>query len=326
MSKWKRKCRLSWCFNPVVDSKYCSKEHGLIYIREALEQLADIKKIVNLVESYEHLTKLGQNLPEPPAVIAYHQGDLSQLPPDLAEELSNISSQITKLTSEQESIKAEVLQYNRIKDAIKQYNEAHKVKGKKSDICGYNRDETEIVDEEGQLKVDSVCLNDRRRCIHNGWLGLLFDEAYVLLERKAETKRKLENEVTQKLQQYLVSIYENEGVMPETTKEESNGDTVMADANTEVEGEADKKDEDIKSNNVTSESEKPVESQLSNNHDSAPMDIDDKPKDEEEQTTNGETTADQLPQTNTELKSEASSEDARPDGATRKPSIANLLS
>lgn len=326
VSKWKRKCRLSWCFNPVVDSKYCSKEHGLIYIREALEQLADIKKIVNLVESYEHLTKLGQNLPEPPAVIAYHQGDLSQLPPDLAEELSNISSQITKLTSEQESIKAEVLQYNRIKDAIKQYNEAHKVKGKKSDICGYNRDETEIVDEEGQLKVDSVCLNDRRRCIHNCWLGLLFDEAYVLLERKAETKRKLENEVTQKLQQYLVSIYENEGVMPETTKEESNGDTVMADANTEVEGEADKKDEDIKSNNVTSESEKPVESQLSNNHDSAPMDIDDKPKDEEEQTTNGETTADQLPQTNTELKSEASSEDARPDGATRKPSIANLLS
>lgn len=221
VTKWKRKCRLSWCCNPVTDSKYCTKEHGLAYIREALEQLGDMKKIVNLVQSHEHLMKLGQNLPEPPAVSAFHRGDSSQLPSELADELKAISDQIALLNSEQDAFNAKVQQYNRIKDAIKLYNEAHTVKGKKVDICGYNRDEKAIVDEEGQLIADSVCLNDRRRCIHNGWLNLLFDEAQVQLGAKTEDKKKLENQVNQKLQQYLVSVYENEGVLAASAKSET---------------------------------------------------------------------------------------------------------
>lgn len=219
ISKWKRKCRLEWCYNPVTDLKYCSRDHGLAYMREQLTMSGDTKKIVDNVDTSSHLRELGENLPQPPTVAAYYRGDDSQLPAELATTLNSIGEKKNLLRQQRDQLNKNISYYGTIRDAIKRHNESHPTKGKKADICGYSRLVKDILDEEENLRADDVCLNDRRRCLHNGWLSLLVDEGKLEMETIDEETAQLEAQMTQALQKYLVSIYEGEGMTPEPEKQ-----------------------------------------------------------------------------------------------------------
>lgn len=224
---WKRKCRLSWCNQPVTESKYCSREHGLAYMKEALDMLGDTKRIVDSVTLQEHLMRLGQNLPQPPEVVAFHNGDPLKLPTVLAEELAKLNQELAAVAAQSGEIDEQIALYGRVKDAIKRYNEAHRVKNKKTDICGYHRDIKEVIGEDGELNIEHVCDHDRRRCLHNGWLSLLNDEALRSLGQLDANKLELEDKITQKLQNYTVQVYEDGSPAPEIKPEPVSEDVKM---------------------------------------------------------------------------------------------------
>lgn len=92
-TKWNRKCRRPTCYNPIrknEKSKYCSEECGLQFLRDRLTGSVsltekDIKLVITYSDTYEDLTKMGQEFPELPEVRLL---DMDKLPVQIRQELT----------------------------------------------------------------------------------------------------------------------------------------------------------------------------------------------------------------------------------------------
>jgi COMPASS component SPP1 len=79
---WKRKCRLTGCFNGIAgnESKYCTKEHGLLFLKGAMSKglgtaidndddtvlsKGNVVQFINTVPNFKTFRSLGDKLPEP---------------------------------------------------------------------------------------------------------------------------------------------------------------------------------------------------------------------------------------------------------------------
>lgn len=139
-TKWKRKCRLDWCWEPIradSKSKYCCDEHGVSFIKENLLRKTgindlnptDIKSIFNYCissgNSYKNLVQLGSDFPELPEISSLKEdgSDISQLPGDLENSLTKINSNLDRINSITDLCKLKSDYLLKIKEKIKIINE-----------------------------------------------------------------------------------------------------------------------------------------------------------------------------------------------------------
>ncbi|KAL6453645.1 SPP1 COMPASS component SPP1 [Candida maltosa Xu316] len=108
-SKWKRKCRLENCYKPIAPgSKYCSKEHGLKFMRNVWSDLRElstglVKAVLEYVsDDYTKLERLGSHFPELKVVEEYKKdpNSINDFPDDVKEELQNLKQESNKLVEE----------------------------------------------------------------------------------------------------------------------------------------------------------------------------------------------------------------------------------
>lgn len=171
-TKWKRKCRLPTCHQPIrsdISSKYCSNEHGIEYLKSQLLDRArakvvgdlqpeEIKSILTFTNGkYDHLMTLGQTFPEISEVVdlkASKTKDYSKFPVKLSSQLSQKDTNIERIENRLQLCHLKSRYLLKIKDKIKILNdkltsgdssaddEAHKLKKsktKKYDLCCFNK-------------------------------------------------------------------------------------------------------------------------------------------------------------------------------------------
>lgn len=212
---WKRKCRVRACHKPILEnnSKYCSKEHGLLYLNNLLEQKLtrqegnagvlsrdQVGEMVQISEDVEQFQRLGDKIPDAPDHDFSTDG-----------RVINLQDSISLLKEEKDINinKKKVLLKSR--ENIKKLNEllianldqgTNKKKVKKVDICGYDLifnndkfeneelDETMLVSNDTELlkakyeafvendtNDTTFCFLDRKKCAkHNGWQALINDD------------------------------------------------------------------------------------------------------------------------------------------------------
>ncbi|AOA62968.1 COMPASS component [Komagataella phaffii CBS 7435] len=171
---WKRKCKLEGCFNPIElseekKSKYCSEEHGLMYMKQALLdkvlkqedlngqrllKLKEVSSILREVDDCKALAKLGEELP----IYSDFYPD-AKLSPHLTEKVAAWDKQIQQVTTELERLDSRLRLVLALKEFLKLLNENINIitipdyipgprtksskskskNSKKSDICGFNR-------------------------------------------------------------------------------------------------------------------------------------------------------------------------------------------
>ncbi|CAK7903625.1 hypothetical protein CAAN3_06S07624 [[Candida] anglica] len=173
-TRWKRKCRLPSCYQPVrteINSKYCSEECGIKFISINLISRSseyDIKpELVSSVlthctenqdEPHKKLLQLGTTFPELPEVVA-----LQENPKDLTKFTLKVQKELEKINNAIEIVLALIDVYNikdaylaRIREKTKVINEklthseevddtlttkkSKSKKPKKFDLCGYDKD------------------------------------------------------------------------------------------------------------------------------------------------------------------------------------------
>lgn len=139
-TKWKRKCRLEWCWEPIradSKSKYCCDEHGITYIKQTLlikngiNDLIpnDIKSIFNYCTTsyngYQKLVLLGSKFPELPEISSLKKdgSDISELPESLKNNLTKIGSNLDKINSLIDFCRLKSDYLLKIKEKIKIINE-----------------------------------------------------------------------------------------------------------------------------------------------------------------------------------------------------------
>lgn len=139
-TKWKRKCRLNRCWEPVradAKSKYCCDEHGILFIkqnildRNGITDLKsdEIKSIFNYCTSsnngYENLMQLGSKFPELPEIISFNEGgtNISNFPEDVKQNLLRITSKLDNINSLISSCKLKSDYLLKVKEKIKIINE-----------------------------------------------------------------------------------------------------------------------------------------------------------------------------------------------------------
>ncbi|KAK6200253.1 uncharacterized protein RJT21DRAFT_114679 [Scheffersomyces amazonensis] len=109
---WKRKCRVSWCKDPIRnDSKYCSDEHGKLFMKELLVDKKPItdhdlasNKIKTIMDhsgyNYEVLINLGSQFPELDIVKEYNEtngANIDKFPTETKQELNSIKRRFLKI-------------------------------------------------------------------------------------------------------------------------------------------------------------------------------------------------------------------------------------
>ncbi|RCK61061.1 Set1 complex component spp1 [Candida viswanathii] len=140
-SQWKRKCRVEGCFKPIAPgSKYCSREHGLQFMKKMLvdsttredspstQELSAgaIKDIVNYVAGdYKKLQDLGAKFPELKAVVEYkqHPNSLQDFPDDVRNDLQNAQEKSEKVQQEIKQQEEGLETLSTMKENVKQLNE-----------------------------------------------------------------------------------------------------------------------------------------------------------------------------------------------------------
>ena len=217
---WKRKCRVRTCFKPILEnnSKYCSKEHGLLYFTNLLDNKLvkqsknagvlnrdQVGEMVKISENIEQFKRLGDKMPDVP------NNDFAN-----DERIVNLRDSIGLLKEERDITlnKKKVLLKSR--ENVKKLNEAlsanldqgsSKKKAKKIDICGYDlifnddKFENEQLDEsmlisndteqlksryekyiEEEVNETSFCFVDKKKCQkHNGWQSVIIDDIELRL-------------------------------------------------------------------------------------------------------------------------------------------------
>ncbi|EGW34952.1 uncharacterized protein SPAPADRAFT_58078, partial [Spathaspora passalidarum NRRL Y-27907] len=121
VTKWKRKCRLPECYEAIrSESKYCSDEHGKLYMKQVLLARAGsasshqdidigiVKDVLDFVgKDYEKFTKLGSKFPELDQVEKYRMDE------------TNIESFLDGVKSDLQMVS---VKYSNLDDAINQQN------------------------------------------------------------------------------------------------------------------------------------------------------------------------------------------------------------
>lgn len=139
-TKWKRKCRLDWCSEPVradSKSKYCCDEHGVTFMKENLLnrrgisdlKTSEIKSILSYCTkndcNHEVLIKLGLIFPELPEILALKENDFDVLkfPNDLKNYLFKINENLNKINSFIDLCKQKSSHLLKVKEKIKLIND-----------------------------------------------------------------------------------------------------------------------------------------------------------------------------------------------------------
>lgn len=170
-TKWKRKCRLSTCYQPIrsdMNSKYCSNEHGIEHLKSQLLERAkvvvgdlkpeEIKSVLTFTDgNYNNLMALGLKFPEIPEVLELKSSkakDYSKFPVSLTSQLSLKDTNIDKIKTRLELCHLKSRYLLKIKEKIKILNDKltsgdtsaaeekpklKKSKSKKYDLCCYNK-------------------------------------------------------------------------------------------------------------------------------------------------------------------------------------------
>lgn len=189
---WKRKCRLPQCYSPIRDNntKYCSEEHGVEFMKLVLSKLQKpvdvgaMSQIVKGVASFEAFQAVGDTLP----LLA--EDAVSNDP-----RLRHVDQSVDNLNKQRE----EQLQRRKLlvktKENLKRLNDELSLNKKKITVCGFDpllRDDEQHGEDalstndiqllkrlyEGdEENTTQVCLLDKRKCQrHNGWQSILHDE------------------------------------------------------------------------------------------------------------------------------------------------------
>ncbi|EER32005.1 hypothetical protein CTRG_04788 [Candida tropicalis MYA-3404] len=140
-SQWKRKCRIIDCYKPIDNgSKYCSKEHGLQFMKNLLidsttkedsptsQELnsRSIKDIINYVSGdYKKLQDLGAKFPELKSVVEYKQDpkNLNNFPEDVKHDLQTVHQKYDQIQSQIKEQEEVLDTMSTMKENIKQVNE-----------------------------------------------------------------------------------------------------------------------------------------------------------------------------------------------------------
>lgn len=138
-TQWKRKCRLPSCWEPIRSdskSKYCTDDHGLLYLKQQLltrdKSIGDIKSeemksVINYVnEDYDKLVTLGSKFPELPEIIDLKNSkskDYSKFPEYINNELSNKINNIDQINGLIELCQLKSQYLLRLKEKIKIIND-----------------------------------------------------------------------------------------------------------------------------------------------------------------------------------------------------------
>lgn len=194
-TQWKRKCRITSCYQPIAErSKYCSKEHGLEFMKllllestinstdgPSLRKLdaSVIKDVLDYVSgNFDKLQKMGSSFPELEVVKNYKNDDsaLDEFPETVKTDLQKVHAKLSTLSEQigkqEQALKALVNTKENIKhlndkltnivyeDLVLDKQTSKKKKGargkKKIDICFCDKGEQLIV----QLVTDSGTIFD----------------------------------------------------------------------------------------------------------------------------------------------------------------------
>lgn len=197
---WKRQCRLKGCLEPVrveKSSKYCSDEHGTMYIKLLLidttstSHQSDMKALLDDVSNVEQFHNLGTQFPELPEVRAYHENNenLSQLPESVQHELARSQQKLDKVAENINSCN------NRL-DFLAKLKEKHKA---------INSKVSETFNKGGKPKKYELCLFDKK--VKAG-IDTDSDDAQKLL-RSTNIHSDFSSEIDAMVQQYR--LREKEG-------------------------------------------------------------------------------------------------------------------
>ncbi|EPY50001.1 Set1C PHD Finger protein Spf1 [Schizosaccharomyces cryophilus OY26] len=195
LTAWKRKCRLRECSKPAeISSKYCCHEHGVLFMRSKLKNttidLSSLKTLTMVADNFQEFRNLGNQAPSlpdtiiPENVYAFEREDLEVLDRNLILLKENLN-----FTQE----KKHFLQL--IKDASRVLVQEFKEReGIKKDVCGFDnrlllndrdlRDVWHSISPEVPIievkqihsTSDSVCFQEKRRCIKHGNWQIIFTE------------------------------------------------------------------------------------------------------------------------------------------------------
>lgn len=143
VTKWKRKCRIGWCREPAKadeNSKYCSEEHGILFMTENLShnngsiqdlKIERIKDVLNFVDiNYEKFSNLGLVFPELPEVIAFKEDNkkIDKFPLEIQQKLSAIEEKLDDIKSMIKLYEFRVNIITKYKDLVKKINDSLKKK------------------------------------------------------------------------------------------------------------------------------------------------------------------------------------------------------
>jgi COMPASS component SPP1 len=164
-TKWKRKCRLDGCYEPIMsDSKYCSQEHGKLYLKQVLVDRPNSRNdlslnVVNDIlthvgQDHDKLLQLGTKFPQLDQVTQFITSGDGDIPQQIKQNIANINQQLCKVQAEIESYKTKSQTLAEVKDKIKLLNDRlsstitiedgkklkkSKSKTRKIDICCYDK-------------------------------------------------------------------------------------------------------------------------------------------------------------------------------------------
>lgn len=162
---WKRKCRVERCWEPIrPESKYCSEEHAVSYIRQSLLQRearagdCSQEELVSIVayvgEDYAKLGSLGAQFPELPEVEEIKKTrDYSGLPDAVRDRLVRIDANIESVNEKLRECELMSSYLGKVKEMVRLINEkatlgseedqktakGKKSKPKKFDLCCFDK-------------------------------------------------------------------------------------------------------------------------------------------------------------------------------------------
>jgi COMPASS component SPP1 len=230
---WKRKCRLDKCFKGIKgESKYCSEEHGVEYMKGLLVKMeqqkadstvlnrAELAQIMHHTSGLDELSKLGQELPSAPIEI-----DDSRI--------RHIETSIISLTAKRNKEMSRRSVLLKAHENIKLLSdELSTGKKKKIALCGFEamltlgEDVTEtsllsndieklktLLIEESENVMDTlgdkICLLEKRKCQkHNGWQSMINDEIEMIIFNIDEQLEQLKNKRGKVVKTITVDYYE----------------------------------------------------------------------------------------------------------------------
>lgn len=247
---WKRKCRLTTCFKPVgEESKYCSKEHGMEFMKSLVEKLDGDNasfgaldkdtwsQLINNTQNLQTLKTIGDVLPTPDT--------------DFTQE-TRIRRFNESIDSLNESKQAQVQKKKlliRAKENIKILNDQlSQGKKKKLTVCGFepllNSDnateeslqsnettklkslfeeqqtitapEDDESESEGTIKPSlstEICLLEKRKCPrHANWQNIIGDEIELELYKLDEEVALINTQIERLLKTLTVDHFEAQSV------------------------------------------------------------------------------------------------------------------